>query len=90
MLFLGYDLGSSSLKTCLLDGDSGDGGSRASEALPGGLRGRVAWLDMPPADVSSSEVRDRLAAGRSVEGLVPDAVREYIAEHGLYRDQSGD
>ena len=35
--------------------------------------------------VSSTEVRARLAAGRSVEDLVPAAVARYIHRHGLYR-----
>jgi len=36
-------------------------------------------------NVSSSEVRARLARGESVTGLVPDKVIEYIRENGLYR-----
>lgn len=40
-------------------------------------------LAMP--EVSSTEVRARLAEGRSVDGLVPRAVAEYIARFGLYR-----
>jgi len=35
-------------------------------------------------DVSSSEVRHRLEQGRSVEGLVPDAVIRCIRSRGLY------
>ena len=34
--------------------------------------------------ISSSEIRDRLLAGRSVRYLLPEAVRAYIAEHRLY------
>jgi nicotinate-nucleotide adenylyltransferase len=34
--------------------------------------------------VSSSEVRERLARGDSVEGLLPAAVIDYIRQHGLY------
>ena len=34
--------------------------------------------------VSSTEVRAALAAGRSVDGLVPRAVLAYIREHDLY------
>jgi nicotinate-nucleotide adenylyltransferase len=37
-------------------------------------------------DVSSTEIRARIAAGRSIAHLVPAAVADYIAAHGLYRD----
>ena len=36
-------------------------------------------------DVSSTEIRARVAAGRSLRGFVPDPVAAYIAAHGLYR-----
>lgn len=36
-------------------------------------------------DVSSTEVRERVRAGRSIHGFVTDAVAEYIGSHGLYR-----
>lgn len=36
-------------------------------------------------DVSSTEIRDRVRRGLPVTGFVSDAVREYIAEAGLYR-----
>jgi nicotinate-nucleotide adenylyltransferase len=42
-------------------------------------------VDIPPMDVSGSEIRARVAAGESIDGLVPPAVAGYIAEHGLYR-----
>ncbi len=35
--------------------------------------------------ISSSDVRARIARGEDVSGLVPRAVREYVAEKGLYR-----
>ena len=37
-------------------------------------------------DVSSSEIRARLARGGDVSRLVPSSVVDYIAAHGLYRD----
>ena len=40
---------------------------------------------MPEIGVSSTMVRERVAAGRPVRWLVPDAVAELIAERGLYR-----
>jgi len=38
----------------------------------------------PTADVSSSEVRRRLAAGESVDGLIPATVADHINRHLLY------
>jgi nicotinate-nucleotide adenylyltransferase len=39
-----------------------------------------------PVDVSSTEIRRRVAQGRSIRGLVSGAVEQYIQRHGLYRD----
>lgn len=36
-------------------------------------------------DVSSTEIRARASAGRSLHGFVPDSIAAYIAAHGLYR-----
>jgi nicotinate-nucleotide adenylyltransferase len=36
-------------------------------------------------DVSSTEIRDRVRAGRSIRGFVTDAVAEYVSSNGLYR-----
>jgi nicotinate-nucleotide adenylyltransferase len=42
-------------------------------------------VDAPTADVSSTDIRARLAAGGSADGLVPRAVARHIARHQLYR-----
>jgi nicotinate-nucleotide adenylyltransferase len=42
-------------------------------------------LSMPEMPVSASEIRERLAHGASVDGLVPPAVLRYIAQHRLYQ-----
>jgi nicotinate-nucleotide adenylyltransferase len=38
-------------------------------------------------DVSSTEIRERVRAGKSIRGFVPDAVAAYIAGEGLYRER---
>lgn len=53
------------------------------ERFPGMAR-RVTFLEQPRLEVSSSEIRARVAAGRSVRYLVPDAVIARIVEHALY------
>jgi len=46
---------------------------------------RIHLLDGPSLDVSASEIRRRVAAGRAIRYLVPQAVEEMIAATGLYR-----
>jgi nicotinate-nucleotide adenylyltransferase len=50
---------------------------------------RVLFFDMPRIDVSSSAIRRRVAEGRPIRYLVPDAVAEAIADRGLYRQAAG-
>jgi nicotinate-nucleotide adenylyltransferase len=50
-------------------------------------RDRVVFLDRPRLGLSSSAIRERIAAGRSIRYLVPDAVAAYIGDHGLYRGE---
>jgi len=46
---------------------------------------RVFSLAVTGLDVSASDIRRRVAAGRSIRFLVPAPVEEYIARHRLYR-----
>ncbi len=50
-----------------------------------GGNGRVRFLSMPPLDVSSSLVRDRVQRGTSIAELVGPAVAAYVDAHRLYR-----
>ena len=55
-----------------------------AEASPPGAGWRVERVTIPRLDVSSSELRGRLAAGQPVDGLVAPAVLQLIAARGLY------
>lgn len=41
---------------------------------------------MPPIDLSSTEIRERLKEGKQVSNYVPQPVLEYIYENKLYRE----
>jgi nicotinate-nucleotide adenylyltransferase len=51
---------------------------------------RVEFFELAPHPVSSTEVRDRIARGEPIDGLVPPAVAGLVGELGLYRPQFGD
>lgn len=51
----------------------------SSDILP-----RVSISDTPLLDISSTEVRRRIAAGESIDGMVPDEVRDIIIGERLY------
>ena len=51
----------------------------------GDRAGRIRLLEGPSLDVSSSEIRRRVAAGHTIRYLVPRDVEELIIERALYR-----
>jgi nicotinate-nucleotide adenylyltransferase len=54
-------------------------------AQPPGRRPRMVVVEVPALDVASRDLRRRLALGRTVRYLLPEAVRTYALERGLYR-----
>lgn len=45
-------------------------------------------VEAPTADVSSTAIRQRVAQGRSVSGLVPPMVEQHIHRHALYEHRT--
>lgn len=53
-------------------------------SVPEVLDGHYEIIPFVETPVSSTEVRDRLAAGESLDGLVPTEVQQLIEERGIY------
>ena len=68
------------------EGDAAGSGAAAVEdiARAAGVR-PPQYLHTRRVDVSSTEIRRRVAAGQSIRGFVPEAVDAYIVRAGLYR-----
>ncbi len=48
-------------------------------------KARITVLENVISDISSSNVRERIASGRDISNLVPDGIKRYIDYNGLYR-----
>ena len=61
--------------------------TRQSEPQPEAIRhkGEIKFIDFT-SPLSSTLIRDSVAAGLSLSRLVPPSVYRYITEHGLYRN----
>lgn len=53
-------------------------------ADPGLPEGVVTLIEIPALAISSSDVRDRVAADKPIDYLVPEGVARWIRKHGLY------
>lgn len=60
-------------------------GRPGHEAIaPAGFESWVHRVSVSPIDISSTQCRQKLSAGESVEGLMPLAVVDYATARGLY------
>jgi nicotinate-nucleotide adenylyltransferase len=57
----------------------------ALEASAPEIKQSTLLLDIEPIDISSTDIRTRVAEGLPISGLVPHEVEVYIREHNLYR-----
>lgn len=55
-----------------------------AEALSQQPCGGIAELAIPKLEISATDIRNRVAAGRTIRYLLPNAVADYIHQHHLY------
>ena len=48
---------------------------------------RFTILDMDETPISSSDIRQRIENGQSIDGLVPDYIKDYITKNNLYKGE---
>jgi nicotinate-nucleotide adenylyltransferase len=65
----------------------GPSGPQLVQELQPGRGGRIFHLPMAPHPVSSTQIRQLVAAGSPIEALVPPAVGRYIQRNALYRQE---
>jgi nicotinate-nucleotide adenylyltransferase len=59
--------------------------SKARQVLPVDFLDRIVFLRTPGVDISSTELRNRIALGKSIRYLVPHSVEDYIHNNKLYK-----
>jgi nicotinate-nucleotide adenylyltransferase len=59
--------------------------TREGEPMPTGVAATLQPVPVTRVDVSATQIRRRVAEGRSIRYLVPERVRDVIRREGLYR-----
>jgi nicotinate-nucleotide adenylyltransferase len=60
----------------------------ALEARLPGIERRLLVVAAPQLDISSTDLRERVAQGRPIKYQLPESVEQYIVQYGLYRNGS--
>lgn len=52
------------------------------------IRGRIHCLEVPALAISSTDIRGRVKQGQPIRYLLPESVRHYIQQYGLYDSEA--
>ena len=67
------------------DGVSDEDMEKQKTFLENKYEANIRLLSMPEMDISSTEIRSKIALGEDVSAMLPESVLLYIEQHGLYR-----
>lgn len=68
------------------DNDDIDDLKRYADEIKALFNGNVGFIKTPTYDVSSTDIRRRIASGESVRYMICDAAIEYITDNNLYKE----
>jgi len=55
-----------------------------AQAIGEGANGNITFVQAPMIEISSTDIREKVAKGKSIRYMVTDRVRQYIMDRGLY------
>ncbi|MFQ5733385.1 MAG: nicotinate-nucleotide adenylyltransferase [Planctomycetaceae bacterium] len=58
--------------------------SPLEQQLGSAVARQIHIVSMPGVDISATDIRERVAAGKSIRYMTPRAVEVYVEQHGLY------
>lgn len=61
-----------------------DNDEELKKKLPLNLWGRVCFMQIPGLDISSSDIRGRISAGKPVKYMLPPEIEDYIRTNRIY------
>jgi nicotinate-nucleotide adenylyltransferase len=59
---------------------------RLEKNIPG-ISSKIVWINIPPIEISSSDIRMEVMKGNDIASFVPESVHQVIGKYNLYRGE---